>query len=336
LLNAYDDEGIRSLLAGHVAKNISQLHYNDKSFVRESRVLESESGLDLMAKCLASAEDIEAERARLFIAEKMLSTAYGKHLKLALLRFAVKSERPNLAPVFSLCFGRSTGRPSGEYYEAMIAPFVDQEPPHSVKQQLISKIIELYKDPRVHPWPSLVGTQARERQEQYISIFRRWLATAYLDLFFDIISATAEDHMFRERRQFWKKYIEAGVVDDFTLVLGPDADIEARRIQRSSAETRHMSWSSLGGALRSQSVLIMRLDDLVIAEWSHSGKIRFWKRSDSYCPRFDVSSYQGETLRAGSMIVDTSAGRRDGIIHTPGSWQPWAAMAIQRNTGLGI
>ena len=251
---------------------------------------------------------------------------------------AVTAQRPVLAPVFSFCFGRLNGRPCGEYYEAMISPFVGHEPSHTVKQQLISKIIELYKDPRPYPcpWPSLLGPQARERKEQCVSIFGKWLATAYLDLFFDIIGATAEDHMFRERRLFWKKYFEAGAVNDFTLVLGPDADEEARRIQLSSEETRHMKWSSLSGAMRNQSVLIMRLDDLVIAEWSHSGKIRFWKRSDRYYPRFELDAYQGEMLRAGSMTVDTSAGQRDGIIHTPGSWQPWAKKAIQRHTGLSI
>jgi hypothetical protein len=336
LLNAFDDQEIRSLLAAHVARHKSELNYNDKSFVRETRVLDGEPALEALAKRMAGAEDLDVERTSLFIAEKMLSTTYGQRLKLAILSAAVTAERPVLAPVFSFCFGRLNGRPSGEYYDAMISPFVHREPSHSVKQQLISKIIELYKDPRAHPWPSLLGPQARERQEQCVSIFRKWLATAYLDLFFDIISATAEDHMFRERRLFWKKYFEAGAVDDFTLVLGPDADEEARRIQRSSAETRHMRWSSLSGALRNQSVLIMRLDDLVIAEWSHRGKIRFWKRSDRYCPRFELNSYQGETLRAGSISVDTSAGQRDGIIHRPGSWQPWAKKAIQRHTGLSI
>ena len=336
LLKAYDDKDIRSLLSAYVSSHTDQLNYNDKSFVREARVLEGDDGLERLARGMAVAEDLEAERTRLFIVDKMLSTNYGKHLKLAVIRAAVTSGRHSMTPVFSFCFSRTNGHPSGEYYEAMISPFFDQEPANVVKQQLISKIIELYKDPRAHSWPSLVGPQARERRDQCVSVFRKWLATAYLDLFFDIISATAEDHMFRERRRFWKRYFEAGAVDDFTLVLGPEADVEARRIQRSSTETRHMKWSALGGALRNQSVLIMRMDDLVIAEWSHSGKIRFWKRIDRYCPRFDVSSYQGETLRAGSMDVDTSAGRRDGIIHTPGSWQPWAKKAIQRNTGLSV
>jgi hypothetical protein len=69
---------------------------------------------------------------------------------------------------------------------------------------------------------------------------------------------------------------EADLILDVTLVLASDADKVARKVQQRMDRAEYMQWSTLNGALSDQSVLLMRIGDLIIAEWSHSGAIRFW------------------------------------------------------------
>jgi hypothetical protein len=86
-----------------------------------------------------------------------------------------------------------------------------------------------------------------------------------------------------------------------------------------------------------QSVLLMRLGDLVIAEWSHNGAMRFWKADSKAAPEFHLTDYNGADLRSGSIKVKAGSGYRDAIVHMPnGQWMMWAGNAIEFHTGVRV
>jgi hypothetical protein len=89
------------------------------------------------------------------------------------------------------------------------------------------------------------------------------------------------------------------------------------------------------GSPSNQSVLLMRLGDLIIAEWSHNGAIRFWKSTDKHAPQFHLPEYVGSQLRDGSMKIKVGNTQRDSIIHHEnGDWMKWAAGAIKYFTNV--
>jgi hypothetical protein len=162
---------------------------------------------------------------------------------------------------------------------------------------------------------------------------RKWLALAQLDLFIRIIERTAVERMFNARRDFWQSYFQRGVVSDVTLIAAVDADREARKVNQRS--NTNLTWSTLSGAQSDHSVLLLRIDRLVIAEWSHNGKMRFWRADDVAAPRFHMPRYNRADLVTGSMPIAATTGESDGITHHPdGAWQRRAARVIEDFTGI--
>ena len=75
--------------------------------------------------------------------------------------------------------------------------------------------------------------------------------------------------------------------------------------------------------------------DLVIAEWSHSGALRFWLASNKAAPQFHKPAYVGQELRRASMEVRIGDFMRDAIRHDKnGSWTTWARRTIEHHTGI--
>jgi hypothetical protein len=120
--------------------------------------------------------------------------------------------------------------------------------------------------------------------------------------------------------------------------LASDASEQARRIKSSSADLAFLNWCSLSQAQSDHSVLLMKIDKLTIAEWSHNGKMRFWRDGLDVAPEFhDRNGYTGSQLRAGSAQVAVKRGARpdEGIIHRPeGTWQQRARFVIHNLSGV--
>jgi hypothetical protein len=266
----------------------------------------------------------------------ILSTSYGTELKLASIRAALSNPDSKLVEQsFNWAFADISGTPVSEYYETILSPFQKTVPPADVQKILMSTLVKKFKDPRIEDWPRLGGKNSEDRRDACLSTIKRWLSIEYLDLFIRIIEATAVDHQFKPRKSFWLKYFEKGVISDLTLILASDANAVARKTRGQSADSEYMKWASLNSALSDQSVLLMRLGDLIIAEWSHNGAMRFWKAGSNAAPEFHLADYSGADLRSGSIRVKVGGGYRDAIVHTPnGQWMMWASNAIEFHTGV--
>lgn len=150
-----------------------------------------------------------------------------------------------------------------------------------------------------------------------------------------IIEETAEDRQFKPRKAFWLKYFEKGVISDLTLILASDADRIARKMRARTNNVEYMKWATLNAALSNQSVLLMQIGDLVIAEWSHSGAMRFWKANTKVAPEFHATDYLSSKLRNGSLKVKVGGQLRDSIVHYEnGDWMKWARDAIEYHTSV--
>lgn len=169
---------------------------------------------------------------------------------------------------------------------------------------------------------------------EYKKIMLRWLIGETLNQFFEIIDQVAKDSHWSYRKAFWNAYYKKDAFDEAWVVLGVDAKYYARRVFGEKISAATLS----GSARQDHSVLIVRIGDLVLADWSHDGKCRAWKVDDRFCPERYKLQYSGDLLRAPSMqIVDSHV--HDGISHHSSDnylWQNRLSQFIYEHTGVRV
>lgn len=212
---------------------------------------------------------------------------------------------------------------------ALLLPWADGSAPPEELRGLIQRfLLDLLKDPRVNRgnWQ---GVDARA-----IAVMRRWLAHETLEGFFRILDRSALDKHWKYRRAFWLAYHRRGLLDDAWLALGQHAQRYARE-----AFGKDAAYGKLGfGAQSDQSVLLLKVQGLIIVEWSHNGKCRVWQIDDSDAPALHRRNYDRVDLTTGSMMI-TRHYRRPGIPHMnsqDGHWQGILSSFIQRQTNFRI
>jgi hypothetical protein len=338
LLASYRSEWLRLRLTAFLSRHFSALQLQVRQFCDHSHILNGEGYLQELASDLACSNNIAHFCLSKNITSSILGSNYGTELKIAALRKAVQSEdKDSIRNFLNWVFSTINGTPIGEYYEAMLAPFETALPPSEVQKLIIGKAVEKFRDPRIYSWPGLRGADGQVRRDRCMATIRRWLSIEYLDLFIRIIESTAVDRQFQPRKAFWLKYFERDKITDVTLILASDADRAARAARSRETRTEYMKWSKLNAALPNQSVLLMRLGDLIIAEWSHSGALRFWMATNEAAPEFHLPEYHGNQLRQGSLKIKVGNELKDAIIHHENrQWMRWSSNAISHYTGVSV
>jgi hypothetical protein len=156
----------------------------------------------------------------------------------------------------------------------------------------------------------------------------RWLAKASLEQFLRVVDHTVRiaRHQWPHRRGFWGAYIARGYVTDAWVVFGRDGQAYAERLARETQDKGMAEFGCLTGANADQSVLLLRIGDLVVADWSHNGTLRIWHRESERAPKFYDPRYEARALR-GSCDFDTP---HDAYLH----WQQRARDYIRRETNI--
>jgi hypothetical protein len=171
------------------------------------------------------------------------------------------------------------------------------DPPPQTRKYVQDLLLRAIGDPRIQrgPWNS-IDPEAKK-------VMLRWLVSLTLEAFFRLLDQTALDRHWEQRKAFWKGYLDADVISDAWLVLGK----HARELGKSRFETdlepvegragefgqAGGTWGRLGkGGDNSQSVLLMRLANLTIVEWSHNGTCRIWLEGNDKAPRLYESDYR--------------------------------------------
>lgn len=337
LLASYSISPQRAMLQEFLLPRLSDLSVDIQQFCRSSGVLNGDGNIEGLADELARTGNVTYSCISRGITSSILSTSYGHALKLASVGSALATGRSDtIKRMFDWALAGVRGVPTSDFYEVCLAPFQRVTPPADVQKLVLSVLVKQFGDPRISEWPRLNGRDGARRREDCLMTIKRWLSIEYLDLFIKIIEKTAVDHQFAPRKKFWLRYFEKGIISDLTLILASDANSVARRTQGQSVESEYMKWASLKSQ-PDHSVLLMRLGDLVIAEWSHDGALRFWKAGSKSAPLFHKNEYSARELRGDSLKVRTHGGYRDSIVHSHnGQWMALASDAIEFHTGVRI
>ena len=159
-------------------------------------------------------------------------------------------------------------------------------------------------------------------------VIGRWLVDFHIDQFIDLIKETAMDRHWRFREAFWRSLSQRNLINEISFALGGHA--KTLFTARGMSRELEGSVGDLRGAQASQSVLLMRLDGLTIAEWSHNGSCRIWLHGHPEEPRLFQDRYHAGSLRTSADFVQPHLGS-DGY-----SWQSRIAEWLRQNNGPDI
>ena len=204
---------------------------------------------------------------------------------------------------------------------ALLLPFADPQVPGQPVEAIKSFLLEHYGHPRVKV------TNWQGVRAEAIEVFMRWIVQATLEAFFDVVDATAKPEHWLYRRAFWEAYRREGYLSDAWVVLGRHARQEV------NLRLSHLkgSYGILRGSQSDQSVLLMKVGDLVIAEWSHQGACRIWRSQQPEAPKLYQQEYDAAALRD---PFPAGLFRHDGSVW--GSWQSKVAAFIREYTGIRV
>jgi hypothetical protein len=240
--------------------------------------------------------------------------------------------------------GRRSNRPtlrfpdqSGDTIRAMLSPWMAgaATPVAAPRDQIKAFLLRVVGDPR------LVPARWQPASEEYARLMRGWLAEASLETFFALISQTNDDPQWRYRRAFWRACLRKMPKDrpaEVWVVLGPGMAARANTVDDLAG-----SFGALFGS-SDQAVLLIRLGDIVLSEWSNVGPVRAWRIDDRRCPPLYRATYDPDALRAPCLdFSDGPAGARPmasdgrGLWHRgpdKGVWQGRAAAFLRSHVGL--
>jgi len=187
--------------------------------------------------------------------------------------------------------------------EALLRPFQQQNINKAIRDAFLKVVLTLLGDPRLKPgnW-AFVPSPLRE-------IVQRWLTEQSLRQFLDIVDRTADDNMWPYRRAFWEGVYEKGMIDEAWVALGADGKRLARSFFGSGAEFATLE-SGRRQIQPGQAVLLLRIGNGVVADWSHNGKCNIWSdASHRMAPKMFQRSYDADEITihkgAGNFQTDT-------------------------------
>jgi hypothetical protein len=221
-----------------------------------------------------------------------------------------------LAPAGSLTF--QTQAPL--VADALLLPFVNLAPPSKVQGTIQAFLLTHLKDPRLTQSGWARVTPAAK------DVMLRWMVSASLEDFFALIARRAKEDHWRYRKAFWSAYLKHRHIADAWVILGENAEREAR-VRWRDAVPAH---GQLIGGDPDHCVLILRIGSVVVTEWSHNGTCRLWPEDDKACPRFHSGRYSRAALR----LNPGHEQRHHGNTHY--TWQQNLASVIRDQTGIGI
>lgn len=207
--------------------------------------------------------------------------------------------------------------------KAMLGPFVDRPPPAETKELLQSFFLRHFGDPRLpsgkHKWSGV--------QTDITRVVIRWLVERGMEQFFMLLKETAFDRHWRYREAFWRAFLNEGLIDDIWFVLGSRA---ARVLKSASKDPAVLeTTAALKGAQSDQSVLLMRIPGVTIAEWSHNGACHMWLDGVTGAPKLYQQEYNVYEVRYGAHSQNHHSSPR-------GYWQDAIARWLRDNTGIEL
>jgi EH_Signature domain len=215
-----------------------------------------------------------------------------------------------------------------KYAEALLLPWRGGEPPNDLKNEIISRLLVTVGHPQIES-QKWYGISAEAKQ-----VFINWIIGRTLDAFFRILQQTA-DEIWQYRQKFWQAYFRQGYIEEVWIALGEDAHYYLKR----NSASKDLLCAELTGVSANQSILLMKIGDIIFCEWSHNGRLRAQKINSPLAPVLYKKTYHGPDLRFESLDFNNRQNEEPGLVHFSSEnsgWQRRARDFIAQNVGINV
>ena len=286
----------------------SDLSDSQKVVINELRVLQ---GLDpewLTEKILG--ENSAETRKALALEDGFPRTGLAT-VVLSLVAYHLSVSKPALSQVeqfYDLIVHKESIHESVKAYAmiGLLKPLENRSPEEKFVKTVSKVFQKEFSDPRVgdRDWPSIPdGLGGEKSRKECLEIAKRWTVFESILFFFKIIEDVVDrkdaKHHFPKRKDFWLKYFRNKAVTEAWVLLGSKALARVEALARSGdEELALLEYASMRGASHDQCALLLRVGDLTILEWSHSGACRVWNHKDRRAPWLNRKTYnRSEIMR---------------------------------------
>lgn len=259
------------------------------------------------------------------IFKRMAHELSGGHQEIALSRFMSLAKYKWPDGEFLYPFTSSRTGDIAVIANALLGPYINESPADNVKGEIEDFLLERFEDPRVNRrrWSRVA--------QEHIAVLSRWLTQQSFEMLMQILKSSNNTGQWKDRSRFWGYYLENNYVSDAWVVLGPEALIHAERLIADGALKSRSSFGVLSRDSSSSiqpihSVILMKIGELIISEWTHDGKIRIYHSDNEKKQQLYKASYSPANLR-----FDQSSNFYKSHL---GNWQLDVENYIQQATGI--
>ena len=209
----------------------------------------------------------------------------------------------------------------------LLLPFRETTPTDAVRDRILDALLDRIGDPRLR-------TQNWVRMREAAEVARRWLTRFAVRQFLEIVDDTAYPQQWEYRRAFWTALLDKEIIQEAWVAFGLSGAERARRDfgkntpfgrlrqYRKNVETGH-------------AVLIMRLGDYTMADWSHNGRCIAWSSDDDRAPRLYAREYHSGDLAPDEWDASIPLSVRHAGSESY-SWQMKVAAFVTERTGCRL
>lgn len=202
---------------------------------------------------------------------------------------------------------------------AVLKPWVSVSPTGELRRELTRWLLQQYGDPRdARHRTAWVGIDEDARQ-----LLLRWLAGDSLQGFLSVLRETA-DHTWPYREKFWMAYFDEELITEAWLVLGPQAEGQYLRLaSQTKGRGGYASFARGSQVQAEQSALLLRMGNLLFAEWSHNGALRAFELNSPICPQLYQRIYDASALRRPSLDFHEGLNKEPQLSHKYSERSQW-------------
>lgn len=224
----------------------------------------------------------------------------------------------------------------GKIAEALLKPFGQSRPEKTIRDRFLSFLLRLLGDPRI-PSPK---NKWHHVPAFLTGIVRAWLTEQSLRQFVDVVAETTErPDTWAYRGAFWMAVYEAGLISEAWVAFGSGGARLARRIFGNAASFGRLEAESKG-VDEGHTVLLLRIGDGVVADWSHNGKCNIWADANSRsAPKLYRQVYGSDEVRIRKGSGNYESETEFSVMHMSSetySWQRKVAERLYTMTGVRV
>lgn len=220
------------------------------------------------------------------------------------------------------------------YAKALLGYWDSQTPSKELKEYLKHLFLSNLRDPRAYPqrWSSI--------DEQYQKIIKRWLTEESFEMLIQVLDAVADLGHWNDRKDFWSYYLKNEFISDSWVVFGTEAHMQAKRLQREGLLSKSAGFAKFkrgsGSVQSNHSVIIMKIGEMVISEWTHSGRVRMFINNSIKAPEFYKLEYSANHIRYDGYRLSSqySSYGNEVFLDHHSNWQIKVAEFIRKHTGI--